>query len=354
VAEGRILKRSISWDARVGQLSPCSALLYTLSIPHLDVDGRMLGAPAAVRGTVIPVLAEANGWSDLDVELWMSEWIATRGEDGHLDPLVWWYSVRGTLVVEFRGFAKNQQLRRDREARSLLPPPPADLLSERVPSCPVPSGPLAAMQAAATQPGTQPGVSLPERVPSCPVPSGPLAAMQAAATQPGTQPGVSLPACAEVPVPSETEAAMPRPGRPPIELSTRGRGYSRSYSGSYSGSEREAQGEREGEGQLAASSAAREARGQDIAQLLADRFTSLFGTEARLRDALRPRLERAVAELGLENAIRLMEERLSGARARPGSLAFFLPAFEERAAILRSREGAPSLEQIDRWVEEAS
>jgi hypothetical protein len=66
MAEGRMLRKKVSRDGRVAQLSAHSALLYLMSIPHLDVDGRMDGSPVAVRGTVVPALASAQptDWTD--------------------------------------------------------------------------------------------------------------------------------------------------------------------------------------------------------------------------------------------------------------------------------------------------
>lgn len=289
MADGRMLRRTLAWDARFAQLSEQAGLLYLMAIPHLDVDGRMLGHPAAVRGTVAPMLAERHGWTDGDVEGWIGEWQSTRDEDGHHCPLVWWYGVGGTLVLEFRGFAKNQRLRRDREAASLFPPPPHDLLSEHVlEPAPVPSG-----AAAATPPQ--------EPLESAPVPSG-----GAAATQPQ--------------------------GRPGQQPSTNGRGYS-GVTPELLRSEAEAEVEVESKQQLPRGPDS----GDDVALLLAARFTSLFDRPHRLRDDLRPRLERAVAAIGIDGAVRLMEERAAQQGATPGSLAFFLPAFEERAGQLPQR-----------------
>ena len=67
MADGRMLRRTLAWDARFAQLSEQAGLLYLMAIPHLDVDGRMLGHPAAVRGIVAPMLAERHGGTDSDV-----------------------------------------------------------------------------------------------------------------------------------------------------------------------------------------------------------------------------------------------------------------------------------------------
>lgn len=131
MADGRILKRKISTDGRVGLLSAHSALLYSWSIPHLDREGRMPGAPVAVRGAVVPALAEAHPdeWTDERVASYIAEWtVVTDEDDGLPRPLVLHYCVRGVWVCQFLGFQKNQKLRWDRERPSSLPAPPPMLL----------------------------------------------------------------------------------------------------------------------------------------------------------------------------------------------------------------------------------
>lgn len=126
-----MLKKKIARDGRVAQLTPHSALLYIMSIPHLDIDGRMDGNPVAVRGTVVPVLASAHPdqWTDGRVESCMIEWTGTRDEDsGRPRALVAHYLIGGVWVCYFAGFAENQILRRDRERPSSFPAPPPMLL----------------------------------------------------------------------------------------------------------------------------------------------------------------------------------------------------------------------------------
>jgi len=211
-------------------------------------------------------------------------------------------------VLEFRGFAKNQRLRRDREARSMLPGPPHDLLSEHH-----------ALES-----------------PSLPCDGE-------AATPP--QGALEYPS-----LPCDGEAATPPQGTPGSQPSTNG--------GGYSGSKGKAS-------QVKASSSSRardacDAAGSDVALLLAARFTDLFGRPARLRADIKERLERVVAEIGVDGASLVMEERSARPGAIPGSLAFFLPAFEERAAtqpvappVTRPADPAGSgwLAKAERYVE---
>lgn len=132
-----MLKRKISRDGRVAQLSTHAALLYVLSIPHLDIDGRMDGSPVAVRGTIVPALADpltsahATEWTDSKIAAYIAEWTATTDEDsGRPRPLVLHYCVGGIWTCQFQGFRENQTLKRDRERPSSFPPPPAMLLAD--------------------------------------------------------------------------------------------------------------------------------------------------------------------------------------------------------------------------------
>ncbi len=127
-----MLKRKASRDQQIAQLSDRSALLYLLSIPHLDVEGRMVGLPASVRGLVVPEFARLrpSDWTDQHVASYIFEWTSTVNLDGAIDPLVLWYAAAGENVLQFTGFAKNQTLRRDREAPSRLPAPPPGVLED--------------------------------------------------------------------------------------------------------------------------------------------------------------------------------------------------------------------------------
>lgn len=126
-----MLRRKASADDRLGQLSANACVLFLLAIPWLDIEGRMDGFPAAVRGTVAAcrVRHHPDQWTDRHVEDYMGEWTRTVDLDSHPDPLVLWYCVKGVWACEFVGFKKNQKLRVDREAPSRFPAPPEDLLS---------------------------------------------------------------------------------------------------------------------------------------------------------------------------------------------------------------------------------
>lgn len=127
-----MLSKKTGSDEQIAQLSYLSSLLYVLSIPHLDIEGRMIGAPETVRGVVVPALARARpeDWTDQLVAQYMVEWTATVDDGGNIDPLVLWYAANGISACQFTGFFNHQTLRRDREAPSRLPAPPPELLAQ--------------------------------------------------------------------------------------------------------------------------------------------------------------------------------------------------------------------------------
>lgn len=112
---------------------------------------------------------------------------------------------------------------------------------------------------------------------------------------------------------------------------------------------REGEGKRERETQAAAA-----VEGPSPTELLLATFQEIFQRPARLREARRPRLEAVLGQLGTDVAVELMRER-KAAGQDPASVAFFLPALEERAADLatvRELRGPRTtpLERCERWV----
>lgn len=134
MADGRMLRKKASDDERLAQLAAVSThslLLYLMSIPHLDVDGRLTGNPISVRGLVVPAIAfqAPHEWTDDLVDQYMTAWTLTRPA-----PLVFRYTVDDVPACFFPGFVKNQRIRRDREAPSRLPAPPRELLEQSTPA----------------------------------------------------------------------------------------------------------------------------------------------------------------------------------------------------------------------------
>jgi len=117
--EGRILKKKISRDKAVAQLSPLSALLFTWFIPHLDVKGRAEGAELAIKGTICP------HYNPITVKK-----IPHLLKEMEKQDLICIYYRDGYKYLYFKGFEKNQRINIDREAPSEIPPPtPEELQS---------------------------------------------------------------------------------------------------------------------------------------------------------------------------------------------------------------------------------
>lgn len=90
--------------------------------------------------------------------------------------------------------------------------------------------------------------------------------------------------------------------------------------------------------------------------LLLARFESLFGRPARLRDAQHARLDAALGWLGVDAAVTLLEER-AATGAAPNSLAWFLPALEDRVREVtaigaqRGERAGAILRACDAWFD---
>lgn len=113
-ADGRFLSRSLAHSAQVARLPLDAAYLFVACIPHLDVEGRMLGGADVVRATAVPLRPEYS--------------IERVGECLKLiqkQRLTVAYRVGGRDYLWFPGFRNHQRnLRADREAPSRHPPPP--------------------------------------------------------------------------------------------------------------------------------------------------------------------------------------------------------------------------------------
>lgn len=118
MAEGRVLRKKISVDERVAQLSAESALLYTWAIAHADVAGRLEGSPVALKATIVPL----RDWTISHVDQLADAWMHTKGSDGKERPLAIRYVVKGKIICQLTGWANNYNGRPDREAKSTLAP----------------------------------------------------------------------------------------------------------------------------------------------------------------------------------------------------------------------------------------
>lgn len=113
MARGRLLPRTISEDLAINQLSIEAHLLYLSAYPHLDRDGLITGIPALLAARALPHRPQ---FTDIAGRL-IIEW-AQQG-------LIEQYSSPNGAVLFFRRFrVDNPDLRYEREARSVYPPPP--------------------------------------------------------------------------------------------------------------------------------------------------------------------------------------------------------------------------------------
>jgi hypothetical protein len=123
MATGRMIQRKISsnkelprlialLEERMGQPhGAMAALLYTWSIAHLDIDGRMHGDPFVVKGAVLPRI------SFVTPEL-VEKYLLAMAEVG----LVSYYEADGDRWLEFSGFKDCQPgLRPEKERPSSIP-----------------------------------------------------------------------------------------------------------------------------------------------------------------------------------------------------------------------------------------
>lgn len=117
MARGRIISNAITGDKKVNDLSDdTSRLAFTWLITFADVDGRTNGDPALLRSMLFP---RRRDITIEQIEGYIREW--------HNAGLIIWYEANGDWYIAFPNFAKHQPwLRKDREAESIIPPPPIE------------------------------------------------------------------------------------------------------------------------------------------------------------------------------------------------------------------------------------
>lgn len=108
-----MLKKKICVSRRLAALSSDSArLLYTWLIPHLDIEGRFSADPDVLKGQVFPRLKHLT-----------SAKIEELLRDIAYQQLIIRYENDGDRFLQLRHFAREQNLRKDREKESNIPPP---------------------------------------------------------------------------------------------------------------------------------------------------------------------------------------------------------------------------------------
>jgi len=119
MAEGRMLKKRVSYSKKLASLSSDSCrLLYTWLIPHCDIEGRIEADPLYLKSIVFPRI---KSWTPAKIDKCLKEL--------HEAGLIYLYEINGDRYLEVVKFKKYQNLRPDKEAESSIPAPPEQLPS---------------------------------------------------------------------------------------------------------------------------------------------------------------------------------------------------------------------------------
>lgn len=112
MAQARMLNRSVAEDEALAGLSAEAALLFLMTIPHLDRDGLITGHPRLLWSDVAPLRDGLRECAGTLIDEWVQANLVVRFGDGR-------------PVLFFPGFQKNQSgMRYDRESPSKYPTPP--------------------------------------------------------------------------------------------------------------------------------------------------------------------------------------------------------------------------------------
>jgi hypothetical protein len=123
-----MITNEIARDKRINDLSDdTSRLAFTWLITFADSEGRTYGDPALVRSMLFPRRTDIT-----------FERMAGIIQEWHRLGLVVWYEAQGDRFIYFPSFEKHQVgLRKDREAPSTIPAPPA-VTQEEIPQSSAP------------------------------------------------------------------------------------------------------------------------------------------------------------------------------------------------------------------------
>jgi hypothetical protein len=114
MAERRMLWKKISLNLAVADLeNDTNRLLFTWTIAHLDIKGRITGDPRMFRAAVVPLLGHITSSEIMDFF-----------QDAEAQGLLRRYQVEGEWFIEYPKFLVNQNLDPKREAESRIPDPP--------------------------------------------------------------------------------------------------------------------------------------------------------------------------------------------------------------------------------------
>jgi len=120
MARGRIILKKISVSHPFNNLpSDTARMAFLMCIPHLDIDGRIIGEPDVLKAIILPFRKDI---SVKKFEKIIKSWTEMMNSDKK-NALVMRYEVHGVRYLQFVNFEENQlNLRRDREAPSVIPP----------------------------------------------------------------------------------------------------------------------------------------------------------------------------------------------------------------------------------------
>lgn len=117
MAEGRILSKRVTRSDKIAALSSdTERMIYSWLIPYLDVEGRMEANSRLLKSDIAPLL------DHITIEI--LEKILTNLHNAELITV---YEVKGKRYLQLIQFDEHQpNLRKDREKKSLVPPPPKE------------------------------------------------------------------------------------------------------------------------------------------------------------------------------------------------------------------------------------
>jgi len=119
MARGRLISSETPGDKKINDLSSDTCrLAFTWLIPFADCEGRTHGDPAMVRSMIFPRRTDITAEQ---MRGFIQEWADAK--------LVIWYEACGDWWIAFPNFDKHQNIRKDREAPSKIPPPPSVMVA---------------------------------------------------------------------------------------------------------------------------------------------------------------------------------------------------------------------------------
>jgi hypothetical protein len=111
MADGRMLKKTISNSKKLAMVSDRAKVIWFMMLPHTDIAGRLNACPEIAKGQYLTMLN------------YPAKTIQKCLEELHNAGLIILYKINGDQYAEFTRFADFQSLRADREGESKIPGP---------------------------------------------------------------------------------------------------------------------------------------------------------------------------------------------------------------------------------------